>query len=66
MSTQGGDTPLHRASYMGHESICEKLIQHNADINFLNSDQQTALHRAMANNKIEATTPFTRHRPAVF
>ena len=51
---------------MGHESICEKLIQHNADINFLNSDQQTALHRAMANNKIEATTPFTRHRPAVF
>jgi hypothetical protein len=52
---RGGDTPLHRAAFMGHQEITQILLSANSNINLVNSDGQTALHRAFNNKKIDVS-----------
>ena len=53
VSNSGGDTPLHRAAYMGHLDIVKLLLEYQAQPNATNMDGQTALHRAAVQGKKE-------------
>uniref|UniRef100_T2M5M8 Oxysterol-binding protein n=1 Tax=Hydra vulgaris TaxID=6087 RepID=T2M5M8_HYDVU len=41
-----GWTPLHLASYFGHQDVVETLLKFNADVNVINGMGDTPLHRA--------------------
>ena len=45
--------PLHLAAMSGDVRICRLLVENQARIDAVNSDQATALHRAAALNKVE-------------
>lgn len=38
--------------FLGQENIAKKLIQNEADINYHNGDQMTALHYAVKEGKL--------------
>ena len=44
------ETPLYLAVQYGHLSVVEYLVNHNADINIVNSRNQTPLYYASLNN----------------
>ncbi|XP_057309059.1 oxysterol-binding protein-related protein 1-like [Hydractinia symbiolongicarpus] len=41
-----GWSPLHLATYFGHQDVVEELLQHGADVNIINGMGDTPLHRA--------------------
>lgn len=41
-----GWTPLHLATYFGHRHVVECLLAHNADVNAINENGDTPLHKA--------------------
>ena len=41
----GGATALHRAAFMGHTSIVQLLLDHQANVMLQDSDGKTALHK---------------------
>lgn len=41
-----GWTPLHLATYFGHRDVVECLLSRNADVNAINENGDTALHKA--------------------
>jgi oxysterol-binding protein-related protein 1/2 len=41
-----GWTPLHLATYFGHKDVMEILLNRNAEINAMNENGDTALHKA--------------------
>lgn len=45
-SKYNGWTPLHLATYFGHLHVCEYLLARNADVNAINENGDTALHKA--------------------
>lgn len=51
VTNSGGDTPLHRAAFMGHSQVCEILIKYKAKVNQTNSDGDAPINRAAANKK---------------
>ncbi|XP_057844514.1 uncharacterized protein LOC131053903 isoform X2 [Cryptomeria japonica] len=40
-------TPLHRAAFSGHASMCRLLLQHKASVTSLDENGQTPLHHAL-------------------
>ena len=61
----GRDTPLHRASYAGHQDIVSTLLQHGANILMTNADGQTAFHRACVAGRTEVVKLMIRHEPKI-
>ncbi|KAK1240317.1 hypothetical protein MKX08_007759, partial [Trichoderma sp. CBMAI-0020] len=55
-SVQDGNTPLHLAAMYGHTSMCEFLIQQQADVKAVNFNHETPLHLASAKTLLEKTT----------
>lgn len=45
-SKYNGWTPLHLATYFGHCHVVEYLLSRNADVNAINENGDTALHKA--------------------
>lgn len=45
-SKYNGWTPLHLATYFGHRHVVEHLLSRNADVNAINENGDTALHKA--------------------
>lgn len=45
-SKYNGWTPLHLATYFGHRDVVEYLLARNADVNAINENGDTALHKA--------------------
>lgn len=45
-SKYNGWTPLHLATYFGHRHVVEHLLLRNADVNAINENGDTALHKA--------------------
>lgn len=41
-----GWTPLHLATYFGHREVVECLLSRNADVNAINENGDTPLHKA--------------------
>lgn len=41
-----GWTPLHLATYFGHRHVMECLLSRNADVNAINENGDTSLHKA--------------------
>lgn len=41
-----GWTPLHLATYFGHIDVVEHLLSRNADVNAINENGDTPLHKA--------------------
>eukprot|EP01095_Lingulamoeba_sp_RSL-Kostka_P000830 TRINITY_DN110_c0_g1_i7.p1 TRINITY_DN110_c0_g1~~TRINITY_DN110_c0_g1_i7.p1 ORF type:complete len:109 (-),score=28.19 TRINITY_DN110_c0_g1_i7:4-330(-) len=54
VQTSGGDSPLHRAAYMGNVDIIKILVKSKGDVNLKNNDAQIPLSRAIVNEKIKA------------
>ena len=48
-ATNGSLTPLHHASYNGHESVVKMLLAANADVAMVDSEGSTPLHFAAFN-----------------
>lgn len=44
LANSSGQTPLHRASYRGHEAIIQLLIDRGADVDAKDKNDQTPLH----------------------
>lgn len=53
VTKSGRATPLHRASTQGHVKIVELLLKSGADVDLLDADGFSALHRAVASEKIQ-------------
>jgi hypothetical protein len=47
LTRAGKASPLHRAAYSGHSDIVKILAEHGAQLDLVDIDGQTALHKAM-------------------
>ena len=61
----GGETPLHRAAYMGNQEIIELLVQVGGSILLKNNEGQTCLHKACQRGHIEAARFILDKEPRV-
>jgi ankyrin repeat protein len=46
------NTPLHYAAYQGHETVCELLLDHGANINITNASGCTPLFYASQQSRV--------------
>ena len=61
----GGDSPLHRSTYIGNLKITEFLIKSGASIELQNNDGQTCLHKAVQQNNKEVVKYLLSVKPNV-
>ena len=52
--TYGGETALHDASLRGHSRIVRVLLEHGANANAQDRNNDTALHNAAHKNHLDA------------
>ena len=52
---RGGETPLHRAAYVGHTQATILLLENGADVNAVDEWKQTALHLAANKGHVDVT-----------
>ncbi|XP_071144219.1 oxysterol-binding protein-related protein 1-like isoform X2 [Mytilus edulis] len=57
-----GWSPLHLAVYFGHTAVAKLLLEHDADVNIVNSVGDTPLHRAAYTGRHEAVTLLVQHK----
>lgn len=60
-----GWTPLHLATYFGHEDVMECLLSYQADVNAINENGDTSLHKAAFIGREDLVMLLLRHNADV-